>query len=73
MMQCIRVLVMVAVLCVPSLPAWADLFQYTDRDGTVVIVDDESKIPAKYRKNPRLHVRQTAANAIPASWCGATR
>ena len=33
-----------------SLPAMADLFQYTDRDGTVIIVDDESKIPAKYRK-----------------------
>lgn len=28
----------------------ADLFQYTDKDGTLVIVDDESKIPAKYRK-----------------------
>lgn len=33
-----------------SLPAGADLFQYTDKDGTVVIVDDESKIPARYRK-----------------------
>lgn len=28
----------------------ADLFQYTDKDGTVVMVDDEGKIPAQYRK-----------------------
>jgi predicted aspartyl protease len=31
----------------------ADFFQYTDQDGTVVMVDDESKIPAKYRKKTR--------------------
>lgn len=30
--------------------AWADLFQYTDKDGTVVMVDDEGKIPKQYRK-----------------------
>lgn len=28
----------------------ADLFQYTDKDGTVVMVDDEGKIPSQYRK-----------------------
>lgn len=28
----------------------AELFQYTDKNGTLVIVDDESKIPPKYRK-----------------------
>ena len=50
MLQRMRVLVMTLMLCALSLPVWADLFQYTDREGTVVIVDDESKIPAKYRK-----------------------
>lgn len=30
--------------------AGADLFQYTDKDGTVVVVDDEGKIPRQYRK-----------------------
>jgi len=36
-----------------SLTAHADFFQYTDQDGTVVMVDDESKIPGKYRKQTR--------------------
>jgi clan AA aspartic protease (TIGR02281 family) len=33
--------------------ARADFFQYTDKDGTVVMVDDESKVPAQYRKKTR--------------------
>ena len=33
--------------------AQADFFQYTDQAGTVVMVDDESKIPAQYRKKTR--------------------
>lgn len=33
--------------------ARADFFQYTDQDGTVVMVDDESKIPPRYRKKTR--------------------
>jgi len=39
----------------PAFPpaALADFFQYTDKDGTVVMVDDESRIPAQYRKNVR--------------------
>jgi len=46
-----RVTLMVLVLLgVCSLPLRADLFQYIDKDGTVTIVDDESKIPAKYRR-----------------------
>ncbi len=28
----------------------ADYYQYTDSSGTVVMVDDESKVPVKYRK-----------------------
>jgi clan AA aspartic protease (TIGR02281 family) len=36
-----------------AVPVRADLFQYTDRDGTVVMVDDESKIPRKYRNKTR--------------------
>lgn len=43
-------LLVVLMICLAGLPAGADLFQYTDKDGTVVIVDDESKIPAKHRK-----------------------
>jgi hypothetical protein len=35
------------------LAARADFFQYTDRNGTVVMVDDESKIPAQYRNKTR--------------------
>jgi clan AA aspartic protease (TIGR02281 family) len=35
------------------LTAGADFFQYTDQSGTVVMVDDESKIPAQYRKKTR--------------------
>lgn len=31
----------------------ADYYQYTDSSGTVVMVDDESKVPAKYRKKIR--------------------
>lgn len=49
--------VVILVLAVYLLPGWhqsaADLFQYTDRDGTVVMVDDEGKIPKQYRKNVR--------------------
>jgi clan AA aspartic protease (TIGR02281 family) len=43
------------ILSVPALPpaVRADFFQYTDQAGTVVIVDDESKIPARYRKKAR--------------------
>lgn len=36
-----------------AFPAAADFFQYTDKDGTVVIVDDESRIPEKYRKKTK--------------------
>lgn len=44
-----------AVFCIslsllPVGTVMADLFQYTDKDGTTVIVDDESKIPPRYRK-----------------------
>ena len=41
------VLLMVLVFSVAS---YADLFQYTDKDGTVVMVDDEGKVPKQYRK-----------------------
>jgi predicted aspartyl protease len=43
------------MLSVPALSrtARSDFFQYTDQTGTVVMVDDESKIPAKYRKKTR--------------------
>jgi predicted aspartyl protease len=43
------------LLLQPAFPlaALADFFQYTDKDGTVVMVDDESRIPDQYRKNIR--------------------
>jgi len=46
-----------------SLTAWADFFQYTDQNGTVVMVDDESKIPNKYRKK----TRTTKADSVSTS------
>jgi len=49
--------VVMLMLAVYLLPGWhqanADLFLYTDKDGTVVMVDDEGKIPRQYRKNAR--------------------
>lgn len=33
----------------------ADLFQYTDKDGTVVMVDDEGKVPPQYPKKAKNH------------------
>ncbi|MBC8017294.1 MAG: aspartyl protease family protein [Verrucomicrobia bacterium] len=44
---------LVLILLAFSLTAQADFFQYTDQNGTVVMVDDESKIPKKYRKQTR--------------------
>jgi len=44
-------------------PASADFFQYTDKDGTVVIVDDEGKIPEKYRKKAKTTRSVTSANS----------
>lgn len=41
----------------------ADLFQYTDKDGTVTIVDDESKIPPKYRKKSQSSQRSVAGTS----------
>jgi predicted aspartyl protease len=46
-------IVLILILSAFSLTSWADFFQYTDQDGTVVMVDDESKIPKKYRKQTR--------------------
>ena len=31
-------------------PVFADFFQYMDANGTLVMVDDASKVPTKYRK-----------------------
>ena len=50
MSRIVGMLVLMVIVCGVSQPGWSDLFQYTDRDGTIVIVDDESKVPAKYRK-----------------------
>jgi predicted aspartyl protease len=47
-------IVLILILSAFSLTAKADFFQYTDQSGTVVMVDDESKIPKKYRKQTRI-------------------
>lgn len=49
----IRSLLLMITLPAFALTARADFFQYTDQDGTVVMVDDESKVPAYYRKKTR--------------------
>lgn len=54
-------LVLILALTAFLVPAGADFFQYTDREGTVVIVDDEGKIPAKYRKDTK------AIKSLPGS------
>lgn len=43
--------IMVAILSNSTVRA--DLFHYTDQNGTLVVVDDEGKIPARYRKQAR--------------------
>ena len=46
-------LFLLLLLSTLPLTARADFFQYVDKDGTVVMVDDESKIPAQFRKKTR--------------------
>jgi hypothetical protein len=51
-----RSFVIISLLLLSTLSpvsAGADFFQYTDQSGTVVMVDDESKIPAQFRKKAR--------------------
>jgi predicted aspartyl protease len=49
------------ILLLSPQTALADLFQYTDQSGTVVIVDDESKIPRKYRKQIKTTKAETGS------------
>jgi clan AA aspartic protease (TIGR02281 family) len=53
----------VYLLLACAFPAAADFFQYTDKDGTVVIVDDEGKIPEKYRKKTKTTKSAKSANS----------
>jgi len=57
-----RIITLPLILLLTLLPtvARADFFQYIDKDGTVVMVDDESKIPSQYRKN----IRTTKAGPV---------
>lgn len=43
--------------------ASADFFQYTDKHGTVVIVDDQGKVPEKYRKKSKTTRSTTGTNS----------
>jgi predicted aspartyl protease len=47
------ILFLLLMISASALQVQADLFQYTDDNGTVVMVDDEGKIPAKFRKKTR--------------------
>lgn len=51
-----RIFTICIILIMPmvSRTALADIFQYTDAHGTVVMVDDESKIPKKFRNQTRI-------------------
>ena len=49
--SCLSTCIVAAMFC---LPAHADFFQYTDQSGTVIMVDDEGKIPEKYRKKTKI-------------------
>ncbi len=44
----------ILILSVISQFAQADIFQYTDDKGTLIMVDEESKIPKKYRKKNKV-------------------
>jgi len=58
-MNSLVVVALILILQAFPLTAHADFFQYTDQDGTVVMVDDEGKIPAKYRKQTRTTKAET--------------
>jgi predicted aspartyl protease len=58
-----RAAVSVYMLLSCALPASADFFQYTDKDGTVVIVDDQGKIPEKYRKKAKTTKSANSSNS----------
>jgi hypothetical protein len=66
-----RLLAAALILILPafSLTARADFFQYTDQNGTIVMVDDESKIPRKFRTQTRV---TKADPAGPARTTGVT-
>ncbi len=60
----------ILVLSVISQFAQADIFQYTDDKGTVIMVDEESKIPKKYRKKSRTTRSESDSGARSAGAAG---
>ncbi len=54
---------LIMALQIIPLTARADFFQYTDQAGTVVMVDDESKIPAKFRKQTKSTKSESGAGS----------
>jgi clan AA aspartic protease (TIGR02281 family) len=57
-------LIVALAVCAP--PARSDLFQYTDDNGTTVMVDDEGKIPAKFRKKLKASKSSSGGSRITA-------
>jgi len=49
-----RVLALLVVLLV-SFPAMAEIYEYTDGEGTVHFVDDVSRVPREYRRHIQVH------------------
>jgi predicted aspartyl protease len=61
--ESIQFFLLLLILALFASPALADYFQYTDDNGTVVMVDDEGKIPAKFRKQTRSSKSSTGDGA----------
>ncbi|MDR3578721.1 MAG: DUF4124 domain-containing protein [Oryzomonas sp.] len=48
-----RIVALVAVMLLRSLPVMADTYTWTDKSGTVNFSDDYSRVPKQYRKHVR--------------------
>jgi hypothetical protein len=48
-----RIVALVAVMLLRSLPVMAETYTWTDNSGTVNFSDDYSSVPKEYRKNVR--------------------
>ncbi len=66
-------IVHILTLSIISQFAQADIFKYTDDNGTVVMVDDESKIPKKYRKKSKITRSQPRSGVKTTGTTGGSR
>ncbi|MCS6926041.1 MAG: DUF4124 domain-containing protein [Candidatus Binatia bacterium] len=56
-----------SVLLCCSLPVQADLYQWTDRDGVIHIVDDATAVPEAYRDHVKVYRTATPSSAGSAA------